>query len=203
MASCGDSGPGNGDNAGTGGSAGGVTTGGSAGSVTTGGSAGAGGPDWPSCGEQKCGADEFCNFQYDYCSVTNPEGGLEVWRDCYKRDFLCNDHTPVCGCDGTVYPSQCAAYQAGVDIGGPTPTQAPYCDSTPAGRFPCGPWYCDPKVTFCEYREHDEGVRWPACAAWPAPCVGQESCGCLVGFDSCTAVPGNGVTGTLARRWEL
>ena len=149
------------------------------------------GPDWPSCGEEKCGADEFCDYRWHWCSVISGQGGGGgVPRKCEDRSASCDTELPVCGCDGNVYASQCDAQQAGVDIGAwADAADGPRCQSTPAGRFPCGPWFCDPNVAYCDYQIGDVGDRHVSCQPLPSSCGGQASCACLEslpGYWKCT-----------------
>lgn len=107
---------------------------------------------------------------------------------------------PVCGCDGSVYPSQCAAQQAGADIGAwADATEGPRCTSTPAGRFLCGPWFCDPDVSYCDYGIGDVGDRSVSSQPWPSSCAGHKDCKCLEGLPAYWKCSGGAAGVTLTR----
>src|SRR5213076_390582 len=67
---------------------------------------------------------------------------------CRARPRACDGpDSPVCGCDGHVYASECAASAAGVDLavnGG--------CDRarTPRDFIACGARFCDARRSYCE-----------------------------------------------------
>ncbi|MEZ4222957.1 MAG: hypothetical protein R3B13_18585, partial [Polyangiaceae bacterium] len=170
---------------------------GASGGTGNGGGTGGESPDWPSCGKEVCGAEEFCDFMYDFCSIRPDQGGgPDLSRSCKKRDSTCDSATPVCGCDGVTYASQCAAQQAGVDIGGPVPGESSKCAVILPGHFPCGPLFCDASTSYCRYRYGDAGDRFVECVDWPPNCAG--TCACVPKpVLQCLTVPGNGVTGVV------
>jgi hypothetical protein len=51
----------------------------------------------------------------------------------------------VCGCDGKVYDSKCAAHAAGVDV-----STTAGCKQALADWAPCGGHYCDVRTSYCE-----------------------------------------------------
>jgi len=58
-----------------------------------------------------CAGDEFCDYLEGRCGAAD---GIGV---CRPRPDLCTGPVDeVCGCDGEVYTSRCAANQAGTDI---------------------------------------------------------------------------------------
>ncbi|MFT3765414.1 MAG: hypothetical protein QM820_07865 [Minicystis sp.] len=147
------------------------------------------------CGLDGCPDNQFCDYDYQWCGTP---GFGEEGAFCKDRSADCKADIPVCGCDGKLYESQCAAQAAGTDIGGGH-VGVELCDHalTPQGRFACGPWFCDAATTYCKYIEGDQGDRWMSCEPLPAACNGVGSCACIPAptEGSCEMVDGNGVTG--------
>lgn len=199
LAGCDGSGGGSGGN--TGGTGGDTSTGG----ATTGGSGTGASGGGPSC-DSGCGPDEYCESPYYWCPDKLPISGVETFPYCESRTVECNADLPVCGCDGQVYESECAAHAAGIDMGAGESAGA-ICDLslTPEGRFPCGPWYCDPTNSYCFEGLGDTGDRDHACTAIPAECNGVPACSCLPqpGESTCSEVQGNGVTGFMVTQIYL
>ncbi|APR86182.1 Hypothetical protein A7982_11531 [Minicystis rosea] len=119
---------------------------------------------------------------------------------CHLRSSACDSVLPVCGCDGKVYPSECQAHAAGIDIGGGPPglEQCAH-DLTPQGSFACGPYFCDAATTYCAYGQGDQSDRVTKCVPLPAACTGVPSCDCVPppSKGECKPVPGNGATGVV------
>ncbi len=58
-----------------------------------------------------CGAGEYCAFDAPTCGAGDQTGV------CRPIPEVCPEiYAPVCGCDGTTYPSDCAAAGAGVSV---------------------------------------------------------------------------------------
>ncbi|MEO7328857.1 MAG: hypothetical protein ABI193_09785, partial [Minicystis sp.] len=84
-------------------------------------------------------------------------------------------YQPTCACNGMVYSSACDAAGAGSDENnnaGCTP---------PAGLFPCGSKFCDPKTQYCKRTLTDIGGTGDdfSCTSLPAGCGVAPSCACL------------------------
>ena len=106
----------------------------------------------------------------------------------------------MCGCDHHVYPSQCAAHAAGVDVavlGG--------CGEQVRGKIACGARYCDARSTYCEIIVSDV-LDLPStytCRPLPASCASPDGsappqCSCFPRgtrcSDFCVAVETAGAT---------
>ncbi|MCH9680510.1 MAG: hypothetical protein K0V04_03670 [Deltaproteobacteria bacterium] len=135
----------------------------------------------PSCDAHVCDEGEFYDDPIDSCCA------LDIAGSCRPHHVPpCSDgDLPVCGCDGQVYGSECAAYQAGVDLARFGSCQAP------EGRFACGPWFCDRQADYCEItttRLEDTLPSAYACRQPSQPCAsGSVTCECLA-KEPCTAL---------------
>ncbi|MCC6668246.1 MAG: hypothetical protein IT375_31165 [Polyangiaceae bacterium] len=166
-------------------------TGGAGGSATGGAAGSGGGAGTGPCSGETCTAQEFCDWQYDYC---HGKPGYYSGA-CVSRNTGCSA-TPVCACDGQVYPTACAAHAAGYDLSGADPGKHSCSGAyTPAGTFPCGPWYCDAAKSYCYHGLGDMSDRKSECRDLPAACGGVASCDCLPPLGECLPVQGKGVTG--------
>ena len=88
-----------------------------------------------------CAPDQYCDFTPGLCGQGKRPG------ICRPRPRACDGaYRPVCGCDRRVYPSECAARAAGVDLavnGG--------CDGDrPRDWLSCGAHFCDARRDYCE-----------------------------------------------------
>ena len=126
-----------------------------------------------SCGGKlgkMCLSTEYCDFPADACSLADESGS------CTLRPTGCPDvNMPTCACDGTVYPSACAAAAAGVDLslnGTCTP---------PTGKFACGSGFCDTGISYCERDVSDVGgvPTTYQCKPLPPSCGLPATCSCL------------------------
>jgi hypothetical protein len=72
---------------------------------------------------------QFCDFDDDACGRVAPEGV------CSSREACRLDDGPICGCDGVIYESSCAARALGIDVDGQNLCQL-------EGRYLCGPRPC-------------------------------------------------------------
>jgi hypothetical protein len=127
---------------------GGGATGGATGSAATTGSGGV--PTGSSSGGGSPATD---------CATCKAGERCDVLNACYfpPQPYYCIpcDQHPICGSDGKVYESDCAAIAAGVPVYGPNTC------ATPAGRYACGGFYCDAATEDCE--------RWSPVPGWPEP----------------------------------
>jgi len=95
----------------------------------------------------------------------------------------------VCGCDGTVYPSNCAARDAGVGTQGAI--SGSRCETPPSGYFDCLGLFCDIETEYCDMHRHygsstfpfpcESGDPWVAATCHPLPqaCDPDATCGCV------------------------
>jgi hypothetical protein len=108
------------------------------------------------------------------------------------------EQTPVCGCDGNLYDTRCDAHRVGFDVG-----DVCGAELTPAGHFPCGPFYCVAGEYCAFYDNNDSGIEEKngyRCEAIPEACDGiseeEALCQCIEPANwGCSSVAGNGVTG--------
>jgi hypothetical protein len=106
----------------------------------------------------------------------------------------------------------CDAYRAGLDVGKDCGAEL-----TPAGRFPCGPFYCH-AAHYCHLSPTDvpsEEKDGYSCEALPDACEAisevEALCQCVAEEDfarygepeACYSVSGNGVTGLFFDKFEL
>jgi hypothetical protein len=87
------------------------------------------------------------------------------------QDAGCDAQRPVCGCDGKVYASECAAHGAGVDAWWEG------C-AAPPGYFKCGGKFCRLTTEICYEGLGDTGDRWSSCDPRPA-CDSGALCDCI------------------------
>lgn len=171
------------------GGAGSASTGtGGAGSTSTGTGGGGGDQD---AGD--CAADHYRAWPSEVCGV-----GLQGTPSmCMPRAEHCSVGAsgPVCGCDGKMYQSWCAANTAGVDVndkGGCTP---------PAGMFACGHGFCTVASEYCDIELSDTvDPNHHACAPLPPGCS-PAACACLslaVYNCSCITTPEGGLVRSCA-----
>lgn len=108
----------------------------------------------------------------------------------------------VCGCDGELHDSPCAAIQAteqswcydgeacGFDI-----SQQIVCE-TPPGTFACGNVYCDVASEFCDRWVCLAGTQVSRCAPLPGTCPSPADCACVEAtkeFGDCSVTPEGGI----------
>ena len=140
----------------------GATTGATTGETTTGETSGGGCP---------CGEAEYCDWPTNLCGGRGEEGACEARPD--GCDLL---YAPVCGCDGQVYGSACAAQSAGVDVNADGGCLAP------EGYAACGFRFCDAASEYCRVSVSDV-VGFPdgfECVPLPEGCA-PATCACLEG----------------------
>lgn len=119
----------------------------------------------------ECAGDEYCRWIDDSCGVSGLSGQCTPRSDCDN-----GNGRPVCGCDGAVHDTRCAAQDAGIDVdflGG--------CE-TPAGAFDCGFSFCINGDEYCQQLGGNDPsaeciVLPPVCQPPDCSCV-TTCCGC-------------------------
>lgn len=132
------------------------------------------GIECPSC--DGCPTGSTCDFANQVCgsndgSCATPESFCKTWAKISG---------PVCGCDGEVYPSACAAIQAG------TVLNRTGCSPPTPDLFPCGYMYCKRNSEFCRVGFGDTDDRHYECVAVPASCSILD-CACV--SEDCVGTP--------------
>ena len=98
---------------------------------------------------------------------------------CVATPGTCEpDDRPVCGCDGQLYASPCAAAMAGVGHSG-----AVGCEP-PVGKFSCGLAFCDLAGEYCEHTLGHGGPETSKCVALDCP-PGATGCACITDPSPC------------------
>jgi hypothetical protein len=139
-----------------------------------------------------CASGEWCLYPDALCGKGMGSG------TCTPISELTCEATQVCGCDGNIYPTVCAAARAGVDT-----TDATSCP-VPAGEVTCGGTYCRGAAELCSVTKSFVAATSVCqtsvvCAPLPSACAAQPSCACLSanGFPgTCTGDATNGFTVT-------
>lgn len=114
---------------------------------------------------------QYCDYQSNHCGT-----GATTLSVCRDRPLGCDAGSlPVCGCDGAVYPSECAAAAAGTDLnadGSCTPA---------AGMFACGELFCASKAQYCRVSLTDAMgyADLYKCQDLPPACGSARSCDCV------------------------
>lgn len=154
-----------------------TTGGGASGAAGTGGLGFGGDTGQPVACEVTCSDGMFCS----YGGMQGDCGdGADGTGECVPVPAGCSDPGPagaVCGCDGTIYDTICAAHEAGVDVGS-------VCVA-PAGDFTCGYRFCTAGEQACAVDVVYASVQCiplpdsckpgggpaPDCSCWmPLPC---------------------------------
>ena len=157
---------------------------------TTGGDASSTGGACGGSGDPPCSAGAYCAWSDKRC------GALTHGACAATPSATCTAQaTPVCGCDGNNYPSDCDAAKAGTDVS--TSVSCP----SPTGMFRCGWSYCQHGTEYC-HAVIGGPVGAPGtydCLALPAACGTTPSCTCMAvtSGSTCTQTSEGDVTFTL------
>lgn len=155
------------------------TSGGPAGSTGSaaddGSSAGSAGDDdgggTPCASNDDCAVGDYCEFADHSCGASGQPGG------CAPRPTDCTEEDrPVCGCNGELYASQCAAAGSGIDV-----DFLGECE-IPNGAFACGFSFCIHGDEYCL----EQGGAMPSfeCLVLPPVCQPPD-CSCITTCCGC------------------
>ncbi len=145
------------------------------------------------CAIAGCAAEEYCAFTPGLCGKGKRPGA------CRPRPGACTDaYSPVCGCDGHVYGSECQAHAAGIDL-----DVNGRCREPAADWAPCGARFCDARVSYCEIVLSDvfELPTDFTCKPLPASCMVDgvaRACSCFPKGTRCESFCGVMETGGAA-----
>jgi hypothetical protein len=134
-----------------------------------------------------CPSDQFCDFPDNSC------GGADQTGTCKPKPGACPAVVlPLCGCDGTVYSSECNANSAGVDV-----ADNGHC-TPPSGQFECGSGFCTHGSDYCQVIGSDAPPFQSSytCKPLPAACGAMPSCACTSG-EMCGSVCNASTAGDL------
>lgn len=145
------------------------------------------GPTTGSGGPPLCGglAGATCSDGY-YCAFDNGTcGGDDSGGVCLPMPGVCDEPgNPVCGCDGQIYASECAAHLAGFDV-----------SSATSCMFACGTGVCHHGTEYCQISTSGGQPYDVVCLPVPDTCNGEPSCDCI-SCGSCEQSPSGDVTVT-------
>ena len=114
-----------------------------------------------------CAEGLVCEYAANACATPSASGTCVVAEGC-------DAGVPYCGCDQIVYPTACAAREAGVGV-----TDAAHCS---VSTFACGDKTCAAFVELCsKYVEPPDDLEEYECVAVDASrCIGGiAGCECL------------------------
>jgi hypothetical protein len=144
-----------------------------------------------------CDASEYCGFSPGLCGL-GQAAGL-----CRVRPIACpSAYRPVCGCDGQIYDSACAARAARVDL-----DVTGRCKALLPDWAACGARYCDARTSYCELYLSDvfDLPTTKTCRPLPAACRPRDgdagappTCACFPAGTPCLTFCGPLSTGGLA-----
>ena len=141
-----------------------------------------------------CPPNEYCVYSPGLCGKGKKPG------TCRPKPITCNDKLDeVCGCDGKVHLSACAAQKAGVDL---DVTGA--CRERIPDKAACGAHFCDAYSSYCEIVLSDvfELPSDYTCKPLPQACIPErgrgkaaKDCACFPAGTKCLSFCGPIETG--------
>jgi hypothetical protein len=122
-------------------------------------------PDVVVCGSDlECGSGSFCAFPDHKCGTGTPKGECEFLSTKEKCAGQLSED--VCGCNGQVFVSRCAAQTIG-DTG-------QNC-TAPAQTFQCGYLFCKVGMQFCSEKTKGTASEF-SCVDWTCSTPGCKGC---------------------------
>ena len=142
-----------------------------------------------------CASNEYCVFEPRLCGKGKKPG------TCRPKPTQCPDtYSPICACDGKIYPNECRARAAGVDL-----DVTGTCRERVPDWMACGARLCNAHTSYCEIVLSDvfELPTDYTCKPLPKACIPSgdaalPTCACFPAGTRCLSFCGPIETGGLS-----